>query len=49
MYPVKLYTIVLPEAPTPNERRAASFLREKIRLVTGALLPVLSDATPSKP
>lgn len=44
MYPLKNYRIVIPENPTPNERRAAAFLREKIMLVTGALIPVVNDA-----
>ncbi len=49
MYPLKNYRIILSQNPTPNERRAAAFLREKIMLVTGNLLPVLhDDACPDK-
>lgn len=37
------YTIVMPQNPTENERRAATFLRENIRLVCGKKVPLVTD------
>ena len=37
------YTIVMPQKPTENERRAATFLRENIRLVCGKKVPLVTD------
>ena len=37
------YTIVMPANPTENERRAATFLRENIRLVCGKKVPLVTD------
>ena len=41
------YIIVIPDKPTENERRAASFIRENVKLVCGKKLSIVSDA--SKP
>lgn len=37
------YTIVMPTRPTENERRAAAFIRENIRLVCGKKVPLVTD------
>lgn len=37
------YTIVMPKNPTENERRAATFIRENIRLVCGKKVPLVTD------
>lgn len=37
------YTIVMPQSPTENERRAATFIRENIRLVCGKKVPLVTD------
>lgn len=43
MQPISSYRIIVPAAPVPGETRAALFLQNAIRIVTGAMLPVLSD------
>lgn len=43
------YVIVTGKTPSFNEKRAAAFLREKIRLVCGALLPLVTDDVPASP
>ena len=40
------YRIVLSSRPAMNERRAAAFLRERIQLVCGKRLPMVTDETP---
>ena len=37
------YTIVMPQKATENERRAAAFIRENIRLVCGKKVPLVTD------
>lgn len=37
------YRIVTPTAPVPGETRAALFLQNSIRIVTGAMLPIVHD------
>jgi hypothetical protein len=48
IYPVKNgkahYSIVLPKSPTPEEFRAADFLQRYVYKITGATLPIVSDA-----
>ena len=38
------YIIVIPDKPTENELRAASFIRENVKLVCGKKLKIVSDA-----
>ena len=38
------YRIVISENATDNEKRAAAFLRNNIRLVCGELVPIVTDA-----
>ncbi|MBM3421429.1 MAG: hypothetical protein FJY11_09890, partial [Bacteroidetes bacterium] len=40
------YTIVIPQNAAPQEVRAASFLRDHIRKISGAQLPVVSSGEP---
>ena len=44
MQPLSAYRIIVPAAPVRGETRAAVFLQNSIRIVTGAMLPILSDA-----
>ena len=37
------YVIVVSQKPSENERRAAAFIRDNIRLVCGKLIPIVSD------
>ena len=41
------YVIVISQTPSENERRAASFIRDNVRLVCGKLIPIVSDAEPA--
>ncbi len=43
------YRIVLSQTPKVSELRAACFLREKIKLVCGKKLPLVSDTEPPEP
>lgn len=43
MQPISSYRIIFPAALSQGERRAALFLQNAVRLVTGAVLPLLSD------
>ena len=43
MQPITSYRIVTPAAPVPGETRAALFLQNAIRIVTGAMLPICPD------
>lgn len=38
------YVIVISQNPSENERRAAAFIRDNVRLVCGKLIPIVSDA-----
>ena len=49
MADLKEYRIVIGKDATFNERRAAEFLRREIRIVMGAVLPVVSDEEPPVP
>ena len=44
MAKIRDYRIVISENACENERRAAAFLRENVRLVTGKKLPLVSDS-----
>ncbi len=47
MNPLSAYRIITPAHPVPGETRAALFLRNAIRIVTGVMLPLDDDgATP---
>ena len=37
------YVIVISQNPSENERRAAAFIRDNVRLVCGKLLPIVTD------
>ena len=41
------YVIVISQNPSENERRAAAFIRDNVRLVCGKLIPIVSDAEPA--
>jgi len=41
------YKIIIPSAPSPNERRAAQILCENVKLICGKKLPILGDDTPA--
>lgn len=41
------YVIVISQNPSENERRAAAFIRDNIRLVCGKLIPVVKDTQPA--
>ena len=43
MLPLVSYRIITPSAPVPGETRAALFLQNAIRIVTGAMLPICPD------
>ena len=43
------YSIIIPQNPVMNQRRAAMFLRKMIKLVCGKSLPILTDDTPATP
>ena len=43
---IRDYTVVLSQKATFNEKRAAATLRRAVRLVTGAALPLVTDAAP---
>lgn len=43
MTPLSAYRIITPAYPVPGETRAALFLRNAIRIVTGAMLPLDDD------
>ena len=49
MQPITSYRIVTPAAPVPGETRAALFLQNAIRIVTGAMLPICPDTEPPIP
>lgn len=42
------YSIIIPQNPVMNDRRAAMFLRKMIKLICGKSLPVLTDDTPAQ-
>lgn len=44
MQPIAFYRIITPAAPVPGETRAALFLQNAIRIVTGAMLPICADS-----
>ena len=46
MRPIASYRIVMPSAPVPGETRAALFLQNAVRIVTGAMLPICPDTEP---
>ena len=41
------YVIVISQKPSENERRAAAFIRDNVRLVCGKLLPIVNDSEPA--
>ena len=43
MQPLSSYRIITPQKPVPGETRAALFLQNAIRIVTGAMLPICPD------
>ena len=43
MNKIREYRIVISEKATDNEKRGAAFLRNNIRLVSGALIPIVTD------
>ena len=43
MQPISAYRIITPASPVPGETRAALFLQNAIRIVTGAMLPICPD------
>lgn len=49
MKPISAYRIVVPSAPVPGETRAALFLQNAVRIVTGAMLPITPDTTSPVP
>lgn len=49
MKPLSQYRIITPAAPVPGETRAALFLQNHIRIVTGAMLPILPDTAAPVP
>ena len=42
---IRDYRIIIPKEATMNERRAARFLQEQIKLICGKTVPVLPDST----
>lgn len=49
MAPLSKYRLIVGKKPTYNERRAAAFLIEKIKVVTGHAIPVFTDDSPITP
>ena len=49
MQPLSSYRIITPRAPVPGETRAALFLQNAIRIVTGAMLPICPDTDAPQP
>ena len=49
MQPITAYRIIIPSTPIPGETRAALFLQNAIRIVTGAMLPICPDTEPPQP
>ena len=49
MKPLADYRIVVPPVPVPGETRAALFLQNAIRIVTGAMLPIVPDTAEPLP
>ena len=49
MQPLSSYRIIRPANPSLGEIRAADFLQNAIRIVTGALLPICPDTVPPRP
>ena len=45
MAKVSDYTLVIPKNASFNEKRAASFIRQYIRLITGKTVPLVTDET----
>ena len=41
------YVIVISADASENERRAAAFIRDNIRLVCGKLIPIVNDNQPA--